>query len=66
MHNIYLLLQGDKIASADCDGITRIWDVRMVKELVQFDSGLGSANSAIFDKSCSYVLVASEDATVKV
>lgn len=38
----------------------------MVKELVQFDSGLASANKAVFDKSGSYVLVASEDATVKV
>ena len=38
----------------------------MVKELSQFDSGLASANGAVFDKSCTYVLVASEDATVKV
>jgi WD40 repeat protein len=38
----------------------------MVKELHQFDSGLASANKAIFDKSNTYVLVASEDATVKV
>lgn len=38
----------------------------MVKELHQFDSGLASANKAIFDKSNNYVLVASEDATIKV
>jgi WD40 repeat protein len=37
----------------------------MVKEMAQFDSGLASANSAIFDKSCTYVLVASEDSTIK-
>ena len=54
------------IASTDCDGITKIWDVRMVKELQQFDSGLASANKALFDKSNTYVFVASEDATVKV
>ena len=38
----------------------------MVKEMMQFDSGLASANNATFDKSCTYVLVASEDATIKV
>lgn len=53
------------IASGDCDGITKIWDVRMVKELQSFDSGLASINQAIFDKSGTYVCVASEDTTVK-
>lgn len=38
----------------------------MVKELCSFDTGLASANNAIFDKSCTYVLVASEDTSVKV
>jgi WD40 repeat protein len=54
------------IASGDCDGITKVWDVRMVKEISQFDGGLASVNQAIFDKSGTYVLVGSEDATVKV
>lgn len=52
--------------SADCDGITKIWDFRMVKEEKSLDSGLTSANCAIFDKSQTYVYVASEDATIKV
>ena len=38
----------------------------MVKELHAFDSGLASANCAIFDKSGTFVFVASEDATIKV
>ena len=59
-------LRGDKIVSADCDGITKIWDVRMVKEEMQFDSGLTSANCAIFDKSSQSIYVASEDSTIKV
>jgi len=59
-------IRGDTIASGDCDGITKVWDVRMVKELCQFDSGLASVHQAVFDKSCSYVLVGSEDATIKV
>ena len=58
--------QGDRIVSADCDGISKVWDVRMVKEEMQFDSGLTSANSAIFDKSCSFVYVASEDGSIKI
>lgn len=38
----------------------------MVKEEMQFDSGLTSANCAIFDKACQSVFVASEDSTIKV
>ena len=52
--------------SSDCDGITKIWDVRMVKEEKAFDSGLTSANCAIFDKAGQSVYVASEDATIKI
>lgn len=54
------------MVSADCDGITKIWDIRMVKEEKSFDSGLTSANCAIFDKACASVYVASEDASIKV
>lgn len=66
VNSVKFNLQGDKIVSADCDGITKIWDVRMVKEVMQFDSGLTSANCAIFDKSCSSIYVASEDSTIKI
>lgn len=38
----------------------------MVKESAQFDSGLTSANCAVFDKSGSFVYVASDDSTIKV
>jgi WD40 repeat protein len=38
----------------------------MVKERCQFDSGLASTNQAVFDKSCQYVYVACEDASIKV
>ena len=37
----------------------------MVKELCSFDSGLASIHQAIFDKSGTYVVVASEDASIK-
>jgi WD40 repeat protein len=58
-------IRGDQIVSGDCDGINKVWDVRMVKEVCQFDSGLSSSNCAIFDKSNSYIIVANEDATIK-
>ena len=38
----------------------------MVKEDRSFDSGLTSANCAIFDKACQSVYVASEDSSIKV
>lgn len=60
------MCQGDKVVSSDCDGITKVWDVRMVKEERSFDSGLTSANCAIFDKACQSVYVASEDSSIKV
>jgi WD40 repeat protein len=54
------------IVSGDCDGINKIWDIRMVKETCQFDSGLSSSNCAIFDKSNKYIVVANEDSTIKI
>jgi len=53
------------IVSGDCDGINKVWDIRMVKEACQFDSGLTSSNCAIFDKSSNFIVVANEDSTIK-
>ena len=58
--------RGDLIVSGDCDGINKVWDIRMVKESRQFDSGLSSSNCAIFDKSNKFVLVANEDTSIKI
>jgi len=66
VNSVKFNIRGDRIVSSDCDGITKIWDVRMVKQEMQFDSGLTSANCALFDKSCSYVYVASEDNSIKI
>ena len=38
----------------------------MVKEIVSLDSGLSSANCAVFDRSGSFIYVASEDCTIKI
>lgn len=54
------------MASCDSDGVTRTWDIRMVKEVQQYDSGLNSANCAVFDRSGTFLYVASDDTTIKV
>lgn len=54
------------IVSGDCDGINKIWDIRMVKEIKQFDSGYSSSNCAVFDRSSKYVMTANEDSTIRV
>jgi WD40 repeat protein len=38
----------------------------MVKQACQFDSGLTSANCSVFDRSGSFVYVASEDSSIKI
>ena len=43
--------RGDVIASCDADGLVKLWDVRMVSEYLQIDSGRHPANSASFDRS---------------
>ena len=55
------------IVSGDSDGFSKVWDIRMVKELTHFDSGPASANCAIFDKSNKYCLVAtSENSAIQI
>jgi len=53
--------KGDVIASCDSDGVVKLWDVKMVRERTQFDSGQLPANVSIFDKSGSILVVGSED-----
>lgn len=65
MNSVGFNVRGDRIASCDSDGMVRVWDVRMVKEEASFDTGLASANNAVFDKSGQYLFVASEDTSVK-
>jgi WD40 repeat protein len=52
--------------SCDSDGITKIWDTRMVKQIMSLDSGLNPVSSAVYDRSGTLVYVASEDSTIKV
>lgn len=57
--------KGDAIASTDSDGIVKVWDVRMVKEMSEFDCGMASANCASFDASGEMLVIGSEDGSIK-
>merc|ERR1712072_1242805 len=59
-------IRGDTIASCDSDGIVKLWDVRVVAEYLQIDTGQHPANSSAFDKSGKVLTIASGDASVKV
>ena len=57
--------KGDKLASCDADGVVKLWDVRMVAELLTVDCGPHPANKVVFDRAGETVAVASDDGTVK-
>merc|ERR1711976_540858 len=59
-------LKGDTISSCDSDGIVKLWDVRVVSEYLQIDSGHHPANASTFDRSGKVLTIASGDASVKI
>merc|ERR1712146_305195 len=59
-------IRGDTIASCDADGIVKLWDVRVVSEYLQIDTGQHPANSSCFDRSGKVLTIASGDASVKI
>jgi len=61
----YYNSRGDTIASCDADGITKLWDIRLVKERVTADCGKVQANALAFDKSGENIAVACDDNLVK-
>ena len=64
MNSPVAVLQGAVIASTDADGVAKLWDVRMVAELLTIDSGEHPANKCSFDRSGEVVAVASENSKV--
>lgn len=56
---------GQYIASSDSDGIVKVWDIRMVQELVTVDVGDSIALSVSFDKNSKLVAVGCSDAEIK-
>lgn len=51
-------LKGDTVASCDADGIVKLWDVRVVSEFLQIDTGRHPANAANFDRSGKVLAIA--------
>merc|ERR1712146_735226 len=58
-------IRGDTIASCDADGIVKLWDVWVVSEYLQIDTGQHPANAACFDRSGKVLAIASGDASIK-
>ncbi|EER14884.1 WD repeat pf20, putative, partial [Perkinsus marinus ATCC 50983] len=56
---------GMYLASADADGVVKVWDLRMVAEVLQIDTGNMPANEADWDISGTVIAVASMDSSVK-
>ena len=51
-------LKGDTVASCDADGIVKLWDVRVVSEFLQIDTGRHPANASNFDRSGKVLAIA--------
>ena len=58
-------LRGDTVVSCDADGLVKLWDVRMVAELLSVDCGPHPANKCAFDRSSESLAVASDDGSIK-
>ena len=56
---------GHYIASCDSDGILKAWDIRMVQELMQVDTGDAIAISVAFDRNSRYIAVGCSDAEIR-
>jgi hypothetical protein len=44
-------LMGTVLASTDADGMVKLWDTRMVAEILSINTGKHPANKAAFDRS---------------
>lgn len=56
---------GQYISSCDSDGIVKIWDIRMVQEVCNLDTGDAIAHVCEFDKSGKQVAVGCSDGEIK-
>jgi len=56
---------GQYVSTCDSDGIVKLWDIRMVQELLTVDTGDVIAHSLAFDKSTKQLAVGCSDAEIK-
>ena len=58
-------ISGHLIASGDSDGILKLWDIRMVQEMMQLDTGDAIVHSVCFDKNSKLVACGCSDNQIK-
>ncbi len=56
---------GQYISSCDSDGIVKVWDIRMVQEVINIDTGDAIAHCCEFDKTGKQVAVGCSDGEIK-
>mmetsp|Transcript_33534 Transcript_33534/g.41375 ORF Transcript_33534/g.41375 Transcript_33534/m.41375 type:complete len:127 (-) Transcript_33534:79-459(-) len=56
---------GQYITSCDSDGIVKVWDIRMVQEVTNLDTGDAIAHVVEFDKTGKQVAVGCSDGDIK-
>ena len=56
---------GQYVSTCDSDGIVKIWDIRMVQELLTVDVGDTIAHCLAFDKKTKMLAVGCSDAEIR-
>jgi len=57
---------GQYVSTCDSDGIVKLWDIRMVQELMSIDTGDAIAHCLSFDKDTKTLAVGCSDALIKI
>lgn len=57
---------GQYVSTCDSDGIVKIWDIRMVQELLTVDVGDTIAHCVAFDKKTKTLAVGCSDGEVRI
>lgn len=56
---------GQYVSTCDSDGIVKIWDIRMVQELLTVDTGNAIAHCLAFDRATKVLAVGCSNAEIK-
>ena len=57
---------GQYVATCDSDGIAKIWDIRMVQELLSVECGDTIAHCVAFDKKTKTLAIGCSDGDIRV
>ena len=57
---------GRYMSSCDSDGIVKVWDIRMVQELLTVDCGDTISHCLTFDKNTKSLAVGCSDGEIKI